>query len=144
MLEVEFPITTGLVVSGFKTALAASSRPYTSAVKVQPKLPAANLRTQRMVTVRDDSGPDDGTQTRRRQGVNVWAETSTNAEHLALFLMAAARSFADGKPITLTDQFSGPFEVVDEGTDLLNVNGAALSHFFFSFRVTARGTDFVP
>lgn len=143
VLEVEFPITTGLVVAGFKSALEASSRPYTTDVKVQPKLPAANLRSVRMVTVRDDSGPDDGTQSRRRKGVNVWAETSSIAEHLALFLMAAARSLPDGKPVTQTDQFSGPFEVVDEGSDLLNVGGATLVHYFFAFRVSVRGTNFV-
>lgn len=142
VLEVEFPITTGLVVAGFKAALTDSDRPYASAVKVQPKLPPDGQRALRMVTVRDDSGPDDGTQTRRRQGVNVWAETSVYAEHLALFLMAAGRSLPNGRPITATDQFSGPYEVTDDATDLLIVNGVTLSHFFFTFRLTARGTNF--
>lgn len=144
VLEVEFPSTMGLVVAGFKSALAASSRPYTSSVKVQPKLPDADKRTQRMVTVRDDSGPDDQTQSRRRQGVNVWAESPVYAENLALFLMAAARSFPNGKPITLVDQMSGPYEVTDDATDLLTVGTKTLSHYFFSFRLTARGTDFTP
>lgn len=97
-----------------------------------------------MVTVRDDSGPDDGVQSRRRQGVNVWAETSVYAEKLALFLMAAARTMPDGKPITAVDSLSGPFEVIDEGTDLLTVGNATLSHFYFTFRLSARGTDFLP
>lgn len=144
MLEVEFPITTGVVVAAFKAALTASERSYTSGVVVQPKLPTGSARRQRMVTVRDDSGPDDGVQTRRRQGVNVWAETSVNAEKLALFLMAAARAMPDGEPVTATDSFTGPFEVVDDASDLLTVSNTTLSHFFFSFRLTARGTDFRP
>lgn len=144
VLEVEFPITTGVVVASFKAALSASSRPYASGVKVQPKLPAKASWANRMVTVRDDSGPDDATQTRRRQGVNVWAETSVYAEKLALFLMAAARAMPDGDPVTATDSFSGPFEVVDEASDLLTVGNTTLSHFFFTFRLSARGVQYQP
>lgn len=143
-MRIEFPITTGVVVAAFKAALSSSERPYTSGVVVQPKLPTGTARRSRMVTVRDDSGPDDATQTRRRQGVNVWAESSVYAEKLALFLMAAARAMPDGNPVTATDSFSGPFEVVDDASDLLTVGNTTLSHFFFTFRLTARGTDYLP
>jgi hypothetical protein len=137
-----FPITTGLVVSRFKMALASASEPYTSNVKIRPKLPPDGKRSTRMVTVRDDSGPDHGMLTRRRYGVNVWAEDSVMTEKLALYLMAVARVMPDGKPITSTDSFSGPFEIIDTGTDLFTVNEKTLTHFFFTFRLSARGTVF--
>jgi hypothetical protein len=142
MRNITFPSTTGLVVSRFKAALASTSQPHMSNVRVQPKLSPEGSRSTRMVTVRDDSGPDNGPMTRRRYGVNVWAEDSVTTEKLALYLMAVARIVPDGKPITSTDSFSGPFEVIDTETDLLTVDDQTLTHFFFTFRLTARGSPF--
>lgn len=105
---------------------------------MQPKLPAK--RVQRMVTVRDDSGPDDGPQTRRRYGFNVWGPSPVEAEGLALLCMAILRSAADGKPITLVDQLSGPYEIEDDPK--MVVASKELTHYFFTARVTARGKDF--
>lgn len=133
-----FPSTTGTVVLAFRTGLTASGLPYATGVTVQPELPAA--KTIRMVTVRDDSGPDDGAQTRRRQGVNVWAEDSVTAENLALLLMAIARNMPNGQPITATDQFSGPFRIDDE-TPVV-VASKPLEHYYFTFRLSARGSGF--
>lgn len=136
-MDVLMPSTIGLCVARAKTVLAEFTE---EAWKVQPKLPAT--KTQRMVTIRDDSGPDDSVQTRRRKGVNVWAPSPVEAENACLLLMAGFRSMPDGNPVTATDQFTGPFEVVDEATDLLTVGGVTLSHYYFAFRLTARGTDF--
>jgi hypothetical protein len=132
-----FPSTTGPVVRAIKAGLAGSIRPEAAGVTVQPKLPATKVR--RMVTVADNSGPDDGPQTRRRHGVNVWAESAVTAEALALLCMAILRSSADGKPITLIDELSGPFEVDDDPKYVVDVD--TLVHYFFTFRVTARGSD---
>ncbi|TFD58015.1 hypothetical protein E3T43_07130 [Cryobacterium sp. Hh7] len=92
-----------------------------------------------MVTIMDNSGPDDGVQTRRRQGVNVWAARA-DAELLALLCMAVYRSCADGKPITRTAQFSGPALVLDDPKYV--VDGIELTHLFFTFQVSARGSDY--
>lgn len=138
MRGVIFPSTVGKVCAVLRTGLSGASEAYASGVLVQSELPATKVR--RMVTVRDDSGPDDGTQTRRRHGVNVWAENAVNAELLALYCMALMRSCADGKPITLVDQLSGPFKVPDDPAYV--VGSDTLSHYFFTCRVSARGSNF--
>jgi hypothetical protein len=92
-----------------------------------------------MVTVRDDSGPDDGVQTRRRYGINVWA-AQADAELLALTCMAVLRSCPDGQPITATDSFSGPYQVADDPKYV--VGSTELVHMFFTLRVSARGSDY--
>lgn len=132
MVDVIFPSLVGTVVRGLRAGLAG--------VLVQPKLPAT--KAAQMVTVRDDSGPDDGVQSRRRVGVNVWADSPTRAEDLALLAMAVLRKLPNGMPITAVDQMSGPFEIFDEGTDLYSVGGKMLTHYYFTGRVSVRGTGF--
>jgi hypothetical protein len=134
-----FPSTVGIAVRVIRNGLEVSDRPEASDVTVLPKL--AGTKTRRMVTVRDDSGPDDQTQTRRRHGVNVWAEDAVTAEALALLCMAILRSCADGKPVTHTDEFSGPYEVTEDPPYM--VGDDELAHYFFTFRMSARGADFL-
>jgi len=138
MRGIIFPSTTGVLCSVLRAGLTASAVAHAIGVTVQPKLPAT--KTARMVTVRDDSGPDDGSQTRRRYGFNVWADTPVDAENLALLCMAILRDCADGQPITVTDSFSGPFDVPTETPH--NVGGKNLTNYFFACRITARGTNF--
>lgn len=136
-----FPIVTGRVVAGLSDGLVGRPEPYTDNVLVQPKLPVASQRRKRMVTVRDDSGPDDGALKRHRFGFNVWAESSVNAEKLALMCMAIVRTLPDGQPITSVTDLSGPFEVLDDSTDILSVDGVTLHHFYFSGVVSVRGMN---
>ena len=136
-----FPIVSGSVVAGLKTGLAGRAEAYTDDVLVQPKLPIATQRRKRMVTVRDDSGPDDGVLKRHRYGFNVWAESSVNAEKLALMCMGILRTMPDGQPITSVTELSGPFEVVDETTDILTVDGVTLYHYYFTGVVAVRGSN---
>jgi len=137
IVRVLFPSTVGRVVSVIRSTLTAA---YSDGLKVQGELPVAAQRTKRMVTVADNSGPDDVTQTRRRYGVNVWAETAVIAEQMALLAMAGLRACPDGKPITATDSFSGPSRVDDDPP--MAVSNVNLSHYFFVFRLTARGSNF--
>ena len=134
-MNIIYPPTTGKLCAVLRTALTASPKAYSSAVTVAPELPA--IKSARMVTIRDDSGPDDGVQTRRRYGVNVWAATPGDAENLALLCMAILRGCADGKPITRTDSFSGPYSIADDPAYLLSP-----AHYFFTLRVSARGKSF--
>jgi len=136
-LNIIYPPTTGKLCAVLRTALTASSMAYSSGVTVAPELPGT--KTARMVTVTDNSGPDDGVQTRRRYGVNVWARRQ-DAESLALLCMAILRSCADGQPITATDSFSGPYAVIDDPAYV--VGSDELVHMFFTLRVSARGTDY--
>lgn len=139
--NVLYPIVTGPVIAGLKAFLTDREESYASTVSVSRVLPPAAERTSRMVTVRDDGGPQDGVQERRQVGFNVWAETTVNAELLARLLMAAVQTLPDGDPITYADQVNGPYEVVDAQSDLLVVSGVTLAHYFFTARISVRGTD---
>lgn len=140
MLEVLFPIVTGRIVAGLSAALTARAEPYTSSVTVTPKLPAESLRTNRMVTVRNDGGSQDVVQ-RHRYGFNVYAESSVAAEKLARMCMALLPTLADGAPIVRVSGLSGPYEIQDERTELVIVGTTTLSHYYFTGQVTSRGTD---
>lgn len=130
--EVKFPVTDGTIVTAIRTALTVS---WSTGLTVQRKLPAT--LTNRMVTVRNDSGPQDR-QSLRRYGINVWADDSLEAEQIALDAMAGLRSLAGTGAIAAADQFSGPFEIDDDPP--FTVSGESLTHFYFTFRATVRGT----
>jgi hypothetical protein len=134
-----FPITTGRIVSGLATGLLARAESYTDNVLVQPKLPAT--KQLRMVTVRDDGGPQDDTVQRHGYGFNVWAESSVIAEKIARMCMGLLPTLADGAPIVRVSNLSGPFEIVDEATDRAVVGTTTLSHYYFSAQVASRGGD---
>jgi len=141
VLRILFPIVTGAIVGGLSGALEARSELYTDDVLVRPRLPEKNHRVQRMVTVRDDGGPQNGTVQRHGFGFNVWAENGVNAERLARMCMGILPTLADGAPIVRVSDMTGPFEVVDESTDKLTVDGDTLHHYYFACQVTSRGTD---
>lgn len=106
-----------------------------SGTTVGRKLP--KVKTRRMVTARNDSGPQENVQSRRRYGFNHWADSSADAELMALDLMAAFRVAADGDPITLVDQFSGPYEIDDDPQ--MTVGNKNLFHFYWTCRISVRG-----
>jgi hypothetical protein len=139
MVDVLFPIATGPVIAGLKTFLAGRGEAYAGDVHLSRKLPYTKV--PRMVTVRDDGGPTETTLERRQLGFNVWAESALNAELLARLLMAGLRTLPDGNPITAVDSMTGPFEIVDDQTDLLVVGSTTLSHYYFTARVSVRGAD---
>ena len=130
ILDIKFPSTDGAVVARLKAVLSAHNP-----VTVQPLLPAT--KTKRMVTVRNDSGPQTGVLARNRYGINHWAETRALAEQMALDAMAGMRRV----PGMVVDEFSGPYEIPDEVPYV--VAGATLSHYYWTCRVSARGTNSV-
>lgn len=132
IVDVEHSITDGAIVTALRNALTV----WTD-LTVQRKLPATH--TRRMITVRNDSGPVEGSISRRRYGINVWADTSADAENLALNSMTALRLIPGTSGIVATDQFSGPYEIEDEPA--FSVAGKILTHFYFTFRVSVRGTQ---
>lgn len=141
VVDVLFPITTGVVIGRLKEMLAGRSEAVASGVSVTRVLPPKGERAVRMVTVRDDGGVSESVQSRRRLLFNVWAESSVRAERLALLCMALVGAMPDGAPITFVDEVNGPFEVLDASKDLLTVDGETLTHYSFTARVSVRGTD---
>jgi len=132
--EIRFPITDGVIVSALKAGLLARGWAATG-LTVQPKLPAT--KTRRMVTVRNDGGLQDGAVQGRGYGINVWADTSVDAENLALDCMAILRGIPSAV-IPATSEFSGPFQVEDDPEYV--VASKNLTHYYFSFTATVRGS----
>lgn len=132
---IEFPISTGLIVSKVKAALTASSNPISNGVGVSGRLPDVTKRTARMVTFRDDSGPREGVLSRRRYGVNVYASNAVDAEKLANLVMSILSDSANAA-LPAFDSFSGPYEIPDESPVV--VGGVDLANFYFTFRASVR------
>lgn len=129
--DIRFPITDGLIVTALRAGLTTEW-----AATVQPKLPDTKVR--RMVTVRNDSGPQDGRSSRQRFGVNLWADSAVDALNMALDAMSLCRLLADGTPITATDSFAGPFEIEDDPAYV--VGNKNLTHYYFTFRASSKGS----
>lgn len=134
---IRFPITDGAIVSVLRAGLVA--RWGSSGLVVQGKLPDAKVR--RMVTVRNDSGPQEERISRRRYGVNVWADDPVDAENMALDVLAILQTMATGFPIVSADSFSGPFEVSDDPQ--MTVANKNLTHFYCAFRASVKASTFI-
>jgi hypothetical protein len=133
-----FPISDGEIVSALETGLAASWG-AAGTLTVRTKLP--ETKTRRMVTVRDDSGLAVGRTQPRRQGVNVWADTSVDALNLALDAMHICETvLPDGYIIAAADRFTGPYEIQDDVPYVVQVSGVSTSliHYYFTFVATVK------
>lgn len=131
------PIATGPLVSLLRDGLLASTESYAANVTVQRDLP--ETKTARMVTVRDDGGPDETVFSIRRQGINVWADDPVDAEHLALLSAAILRSTSTDV-IVAVDSITSPIRIDDDPAYI--VGGKPLAHFYFACRARIRGSNF--
>ena len=129
--RVRFPISDGKVVSVLKAALSGWS-----GLSGGGKLPAT--MTKRVFTVRNDSGPQELSRASRRYGVNVWADSSVDAENLALDAMEGLTALADGSPFLTVGSFTGPFEVNDDPA--YTFESTSMTHFYFAFQGTVKGS----
>lgn len=132
--SVRFPGTDGVLVSALRAGLVARSW---AGVTVSQKLPAT--KTARMVTVRNDGGLQDRSTQNRAYGINVWADSSVDAENIALDCMADLRVLPTGSPFAATGEFSGPYEVPEDVPFV--VGGKNLAHYYFSFVATVRAVS---
>ena len=128
--RVRFPISDGAVVLALKGALTSWT-----GLKVQPKLP--DVMTKRVITVRNDSGPQELSRASRRYGINVWADNSVEAENLALDAMEGLTALANGSPFLSVGSFTGPFEIPD--SPAYTFGNASMTHFYFAFQGTVKG-----
>jgi len=129
--RVRFPISDGEVVSALKAALSSWS-----GLTVQPKLPTT--MPKRMITVRNDSGPQELSRASRRYGINVWADSSVDAENMALDAMEALTGLPDGSPFLSVGSFTGPFEIPDDPAYTFGTT--SMTHFYFAFQGTVKGS----
>lgn len=131
------PVLTGALVGLLRAGFQTAGQAYSSNVTVADRKPRPTPR--RLVTVRDDGGPDDTVFSVRRIGVNVWADDPVDAEKLALLAGAILRS-ANDDVVVHVDQISSPVRIDDETAE--TVAGKNLTHFYFAARPTVRGSQF--
>lgn len=132
--DIEFPISDGILHAALRVGLI--EKGWGTGLTVQPKLPAT--KTRRMVTGRNDSGPQEGRISFRRYGFNWWADDPVEAQNMALDGMSVLRLLADGDPIAAVDQFAGPFEIDDDSP--YEVGSKVLTHFYSTCRVAVKGS----
>ena len=129
--RVRFPISDGAVVVALKGGLTGWT-----GLTVQPELP--DVMTKRVVTVRNDSGPQELSRASRRYGINVWADNSVEAENLALDAMEGLTALANGSPFLSVGSFTGPFEIPD--SPAYTFGSTSMTHFYFAFQGTVKGS----
>lgn len=128
--DITFPSSLGVVVRGVRSYLTGTGW---TGVTTQPKLP--DTKTARMVTVRDDGGTPRNGLSRRRHGFNVWADSPTDAENLAIAVADCCRaSFA-------ALEVSDPVEVTDDTDERMSVSGKTLTHYFLSAVLLVRASN---
>lgn len=121
-----FPIVSGTILEKLRAGLATYSDDLSTGTKVP------EIKTRRMVTVRDDGGTAAGRIQPRRQGVNVWADDPVEAETIALEVIHIAETdLPDGQIIARTSGFIGPLMVDDDAPYI--VEGNTLTQYFVSF-----------
>jgi hypothetical protein len=70
--------------------------------------------------------------------VNLWADSSVDAENLALDTMQTLTLLADGSPFLSVGSFTGPFEIPD--SPAYTFGGKSMTHFYFAFQGTVKGS----
>jgi hypothetical protein len=136
--EQRFPISDGLIVAALRSGLAGTWG-STGTLTVGTKVPAT--KTRRMVTVRDDSGLAVGRTQPRRQGINVWADSSVDALNLALDAMEICQAdLPIGDVIAAVDGFTGPFEIDEDVPYTVIVSSVtkSLTNYYFTFIATVK------
>lgn len=127
--EARFPIVEGAILAAFRDELGWSD------LTVQLQLP--ETMPKRLVTMRDDSGPQAMSTALQRKGVNVWADSFLDSKNLALDCMAACRLLPRlVGPVKAVSEFVGPYEVTDDPK--FTFGSTPLIHHYFAFAVTVK------
>lgn len=129
--EARFPILEGAILDAFKAELSLST------LTVQLMRP--DNMPKRLITLRDDSGPQSTSTALHRKGVNIWADSFLDSKNLALDVMEVARRLPMlVGPVKAVSEFIGPYEVPDEPE--FTFGNVTLVHHYFAFAVTVKAT----
>lgn len=120
-----FPIVSGEMLAAYRSGLSSWS-----GLSCLPKRPEG--MPKRLVTLREDSGPDRSGVALWGYGVNVWADSELDAKNLALDAVSVSLTIPGlvGSVKAVRD-LVGPYEVPDDPA--FTFNGTPLTHFYFSF-----------
>lgn len=124
--QYEFPISVpGDMLTTYRTELAAWT-----GLSCLPERPAT--MPKRLLTLREDGGPDSGTGLGLwGYGVNVWADSRTDAKGIAVDAMSVTLTFPGEGQVKRILNMVGVREVEDDPQ--YTYNGKPLHHFYFSF-----------
>lgn len=133
--DIIFPISDGLILARWRARLETN---WSDGLRIDSQKDGEPL-ARRLVTLRNDSGPQSTSMSQRRYGGNVWADDPVDAEKIALELMNESRLLPRTVGvIKRVDSFNGPFEILDDPQ--VTAGGALLSHYYFTFRAFVKGS----
>lgn len=127
-----FPIVTGDMLAAYRLGLTTWTQ-----LQCLPQRPKD--MPKRLLTLREDGGPDSGTGIGLwGYGVNVWADSAADAKNIALDAAAVTLEMAGMSAIKGIRDLVGPYEVDDDPS--FTFSGVPLSHFYFSFDAAVKAS----
>ena len=130
--QYRYPIVTGLMLAHYRTALTS----WTGLQCATERLPTM---PKRMLTLREDGGPDDLGVMASGFGVNLWADSAVDAKNLALDAVAATLSLPGVGSIKAIRDLVGAYVVDDDPA--FAFGGKPLTHYYFSFDAIVKETQ---
>lgn len=120
-----FPIVTGDMLTQYRAGL--TSWASLLCVPQRPK-----TMPKRLLTLREDAGPESQGVAVWGYGVNVWADSAVDAKNIALDAAAVSLTIPGlvGSVKAIRD-LVGPYEIEDDPA--FTFGGTQLAHFYFSF-----------
>lgn len=127
-----FPIVSGDMLAEYRAGLAVWAN-----LDCLPKRP--DVMPKRLLTLREDAGPESQGVAVWGYGVNVWADSELDAKNIALDAASISLTIPGlvGGVKAVRD-LVGPSEVPDD--PVFTFNGAPLAHFYFSFDAVVKAT----
>jgi hypothetical protein len=131
-----FPDAVAWAVTYLGPALAARVEPFADDVTVRSQAPREDATDPapvpgRVVTIRDDGGPDRDLTKVNSLGVNVWADTEEEAGDLARLVAALLRAGVGTGALVAHLGANGPYPIPDESGH----------HWFLSADLLFRGSS---
>lgn len=124
----EIPIVHGIILNHFRTSLS------DWLIVCQEERPTT--MPQRLLTLRDDSGPIGLTSALLRHGVNIWADSKLDSREIARDAMAAVWQLPGVGPLRGVTEMTGATLVPDDPAYVYD--SKPLHHYFFSFVVLVK------
>lgn len=128
-----FPATDGVVRSTLAVGLASWA-----GLTTETQIP--DIMTRRVIAVSSVGGPIRNGQLLNGYGVNVWAETRTDAQNLAIDAMSVCGGSLPGvSTVAAVRDLIGPREIQDDTAFVFN--GQPMAHYYFSFTSVERAIN---
>ncbi len=126
-----YPIVQGLMLAAYRTGLSSWA-----GIQCLPK----RADGRRALALREDGGPDNGAGVAVwGYGVNVWADSETDAKNIALDASAVTLTIPGLVPaVKAIRDLVGPYEVDDDPA--FTFGDKTLAHYYFSFDAVVKAS----